>query len=233
MASGRSPPARVAVHSPADTGLRSHGEIQVLSRRSGLGRLPSRSFGINAAWLTATMIAVATARRTCAASRRARAWAVSGSPASCTTPATPRSRSSIAVSCRTARSASAPAAPTGSPSPGRNSRVTRVRSPPWTTSARPGGSPPGGTRPALTGTPACAHRNQCALCNSGLDDRPRWKPTCSARRADCRALLPLLRPRGIARRIPSPGLAAPGSAGAQQRSSAPRRPVVPRWRPAR
>jgi hypothetical protein len=43
--------------------------------------------------------------------------------------------------------------------PGRNSRVTRVRSPRWTTSARTGGSPPGGTRPALTGTPGLRHRN--------------------------------------------------------------------------
>jgi hypothetical protein len=204
MASGRSPPARVAVHSPADTGLRSHGEIEVLSRRSGLGRLPSRSFGINAAWLTATMIAVATARRTCAASRRARAWAVSGSPASCTTPG--HAAQPLEHRCLMPHSPLrlGPAAPCGSPSPGRNSRVTRVRSPRWTTSARTGGSPPGGTRPALTGTPACAHRNRCALCNGGFADRPRWnQPVRHV--ALIQALLPLLRPRGIARRIPSPG----------------------------
>ena len=60
-----------------------------------------------------------------------------GASASCATPATPRSRSSIATSCRTRRSASGPSGSLRmTVRPGRNSRVMRVRSLECTTSAR-------------------------------------------------------------------------------------------------
>ena len=71
-----------------------------------------------------------------------------GASASCATPATPRSRSSIATSCRTRRS---PDGPSGSfrmtVPPAKNSRVTRVRSLWCTISARADGSRPGRTPP--------------------------------------------------------------------------------------
>src|SRR5882757_1401367 len=72
-----------------------------------------------------------------------------GATASCATPATPCSRSSIAVSCRSRRSASSPSGSLRmTVCPGKKSRVTRVRALWCTISARTGGSAPGGTSPA-------------------------------------------------------------------------------------
>ena len=64
-----------------------------------------------------------------------------GASTSCATPATPRSRSSIASSCRSRRCASGPSGSLRmTVRPARNSRVTRVRSLSCTSSARAGGS---------------------------------------------------------------------------------------------
>jgi len=52
---------RVGQHAWLDTRHRAHARVEDrirTGRDTGLGRLPSRSFAVNAAWLTATMIAV-------------------------------------------------------------------------------------------------------------------------------------------------------------------------------